>query len=107
MDVPADLWCETAIRTCLQEIIQLGMAASRKQSLSCDDPTYRFSIEEEENMLRKSWSQVVNSYLRWVLVARTPGPDNAVIMEILGKEETRRRLTRVEEVLKGLEIDEQ
>jgi glutamyl-tRNA synthetase len=55
--------------------------------------------------LEKGWVKLIHQYLRWALVAGKPGPDSALTMELLGYEETGRRLAAAEEVLNGLKSD--
>lgn len=48
--------------------------------------------EELSATLKKSWAAVLHKYLRWALVADSPGPDSINLMAALGRKETLRRL---------------
>ena len=51
--------------------------------------------------LKKSWAALLHKYIRWALVADTPGPDSASLMAALGPMETLRRLDLAEKVALG------
>lgn len=51
--------------------------------------------------LKKSWAALLHKYIRWALVADTPGPDSASLMTALGPMETLRRFDLAEKVALG------
>ncbi|ELR02315.1 Glutamate--tRNA ligase mitochondrial [Pseudogymnoascus destructans] len=51
--------------------------------------------------LKKSWAALLHQYIRWALVADTPGPDSASLMTALGPMETLRRFDLAEKVALG------
>ena len=55
--------------------------------------------ESLEGLFRKAWSKLVHGYIRWAIAAGKPGPEGAVSMGILGKEETVRRFERAGDVM--------
>ncbi|TAQ90252.1 hypothetical protein B7494_g1441 [Chlorociboria aeruginascens] len=57
------------------------------------------STEKLEELATKAWSKAVHQYLRWAISAGMPGPDGAVTMSILGREESLRRLKMAKEVI--------
>ncbi|RDL39509.1 Glutamyl-tRNA synthetase [Venustampulla echinocandica] len=52
---------------------------------------------------RKRWSTLVHKYIRWALASGKPGPNSAMTMGILGKEETMRRLAAAKEIILSAE----
>ncbi|KFX94546.1 hypothetical protein O988_06242 [Pseudogymnoascus sp. VKM F-3808] len=61
------------------------------------------AVDNEELivLLKKSWAALLHKYIRWALVADTPGPDSASLMTALGPKETLRRLDLAEKVALG------
>lgn len=53
--------------------------------------------------LRRSWTAALHRYLRWALVAGRPGPDCLALMNVLGREESARRLELAGEVARDIQ----
>jgi glutamyl-tRNA synthetase len=96
MEIPDNLWVGDFLRTKVAEMISMGMHRTME-----DSEERITSDEETERGLEKSWVKLIHQYLRWALVGGKPGPDSVLTMELLGMEETGRRLTTAGEVLKG------
>lgn len=60
-------------------------------------------VDNEELLaaLKKSWAALLHKYIRWALVADTPGPESASLMIALGPKETLRRFDLAEKVALG------
>ena len=54
--------------------------------------------EKDAQSLSKSWVSLVHKYLKWAIVADTPGPDALKLMLVLGPDESNRRLERAEKI---------
>ncbi|KAG9235895.1 glutamyl-tRNA synthetase [Amylocarpus encephaloides] len=78
----------------LKESIETYIRESEERSLSQNtDDKSRVAI------YRKAWTKFIYGYYRWALTGGAPGPDIAVIMMILGKQETVGRLDYAANVL--------
>ncbi|APA10956.1 hypothetical protein sscle_07g057260 [Sclerotinia sclerotiorum 1980 UF-70] len=55
--------------------------------------------EDAQKVIRKSWTKLVHSYIRWAIAGGQSGPDGSDIMEILGREESLRRLRVAKEIM--------
>jgi glutamyl-tRNA synthetase len=100
MNSNSENWNRDSIRPCLQSLISSGV----KYTLENMEGEIELGEEEAASHigLQKSWVRLMNQYLRWALVAGTPGPDSALTMELLGYEETGRRLDAAAKVLNSL-----
>jgi len=96
MEIPDNLWTAELLRTKVAKMISSGMHRTMEESEGG-----RISENKSDPGLEKSWVKIVHQYLRWALVGGRPGPDSVLTMELLGMEETGRRLTTAAEVLKG------
>lgn len=101
MTISPESWGGDTIRPYLQSLVSSGVEYTLKN--------IEGEIESGEEAaashtaLQKSWVKLMNQYLRWALVAGKPGPDSVLTMELLGYEETGRRLDAAATVLKNLE----
>lgn len=62
------------------------------------------NVSDNEDLfvaLKKSWAALLHKYIRWALVADTPGPDSASLITALGPMETLRRFDQAEKVALG------
>ncbi len=100
MTINPESWCGHSIRPYLQSLVSSGVEYTRKNI------EVEFESGEEatasQTGSQKSWVKLMNQYLRWALVAGKPGPDSVLTMELLGYEETGRRLEAAAKVLKNL-----
>jgi glutamyl-tRNA synthetase len=77
--------------------------ASIVQSIATRNLTALDVSDNEELFaaLKKSWAALLHKYIRWALVAESPGPDSVNLMTALGPKETLRRLDLAEKVALG------
>ncbi|TVY43241.1 Glutamate--tRNA ligase, mitochondrial [Lachnellula occidentalis] len=61
--------------------------------------------EKLRDLFKKAWAKAMHGYIRWAIAAGKAGPDGAVSMAILGKEETLRRFDLAREVMMGVVDD--
>jgi glutamyl-tRNA synthetase len=84
-------WNKDAIKVWTNAIIEDRVSRSVRNSEVDEEPL--------ENVLRRAWGKLVHGYIRWAIVAGRPGPDGAVSMSILGREETVRRFELARDVV--------
>lgn len=82
--------CKT-LRSHFSNVVQDTAAQDLRESNVVDN-------EELIVALKKSWAALLHKYIRWALVADTPGPDSASLMTALGPVETLRRFDLAEKV---------
>lgn len=103
LKIPDHLWDGVTISSYVKKMIYMGC------EMTLENTEVGVGTSEEMEALKlkveKSWSGLIYRYLRWALVAVEPGPESQIMMELLGKKETSRRLLAAEEVLKRVESD--
>lgn len=95
-------WSANTIRICINSIVE----TKTEESL---DEVSRYSKLDEKLTKRQAtdaWSRLIYRYLRWALNASRPGPSDASLMEIIGREETLKRLATLAEVHASSASDE-
>lgn len=89
-------WNIQEIKSWTTSIIDQGTTLSIAQISSG-----QITVEDEVGFqaVQKPWAKLVYQYLRWAISARMPGPDVVQMMNILGKEESIRRLQTARELV--------
>lgn len=82
------------LRAHFSDVVQNTVSENLREIILSDN-------EELFVALKKSWAALLHKYIRWALVADTPGPDSASLMTALGPMETLRRLDLAEKVALG------
>jgi glutamyl-tRNA synthetase len=100
MTIDPDSWGGDTIKPYLQSLISSGVKYTL-ENLEGEIGSGEEAAASHTD-LQKSWVKLMNQYLRWALVAGKPGPDSVLTMELLGYEETGRRLGAAAKVLNTL-----
>ncbi|KAE9372324.1 hypothetical protein N431DRAFT_240036 [Stipitochalara longipes BDJ] len=101
MNISDNLWVADLLRAKVVEMISMGTQRTM------EDTEGGVTLNKELELgLEKGWVRLMHQYLRWALVAGKPGPDSVLTMELLGMEETGRRLTTAAEVLNSVKTDD-
>jgi glutamyl-tRNA synthetase len=77
-------WKMEKLRFCTKNVIQVSVEESDESIIE--------ACAMAETSLSKLWTTFVHGYMRWAISAGLPGPDSTLTMNLLGKEETLRRL---------------
>jgi glutamyl-tRNA synthetase len=108
MDIDPKKWGEDEIKSSLAYMVSRGVKKTIDKSQG-DIATSENGMGEEMKALKlqleKGWVKLIHQYLRWALVAGKSGPDSVLTMELLGYEETGRRLATAGELMNGLKSD--
>lgn len=94
LDNHADKPVDDRFKKLNAEFMEVISPVVEKQIAGLDKPLG----EKEAQSLSKSWVALVHKYLKWAIVADTPGPDALKLMLVLGKEESIRRLQLAEKI---------
>jgi glutamyl-tRNA synthetase len=86
-----DEWEIEKLKICTENII--------KDSVESSDKPITEACTEAKTSVSKFWSTFAHIYVRWAISAGRPGPDGALTMSLLGKEETVRRLSLAKDKL--------
>lgn len=105
-DLEEGKWTKTAIKELTNEIIREGAADTIAQLRAggvkhMEDSEPGKALEKGEDVkkaVEKSWGRLVHGYIRWAVVSGMPGPEGAETMQILGREESLRRLETAKRV---------
>lgn len=89
-------WAVESIHVCIKDIIT---SETEKSLQRVENQRPDFDSELTRKNWELSWSKMVYRYLRWAITAGLHGPDGARSMEILGRDETLKRLRNAEEVI--------
>lgn len=94
LDNHADKLVEDRFKKLNADFMEVLASVVEKQVASLAEPLE----EKDAQSLNKSWVALVHKYLKWAIVADTPGPDALKLMLVLGKEESMRRLQLAEQI---------
>jgi glutamyl-tRNA synthetase len=102
-------WSRTMLKVGLDNVIEKGIkstldmvegAANAHGIVEATEVTEAINTKRIIS-IRRDWSRLIHSYLRWAITAGDSGPNGVDTMAILGKEETERRLNVAETVIKN------
>ncbi|CZS99322.1 hypothetical protein WAI453_008225 [Rhynchosporium graminicola] len=98
VDVETEDWTTDVIRERIVWIAQQGaqliMAAMDQKQCARHEESAK-----EELRVKRGWNKMVHQYLRWAIAAGRPGLSDVDTMNILGRQESRRRLRQAERVV--------
>lgn len=99
-DIPEHEWNPTDLKARIDSILEKGIEGTieemKKENESLDPVGLRSG-------LKKSWSALVHSYIRWAIVAGLPGLESGKVMMILGRSESLKRLEVARDALQVVE----
>lgn len=94
--IPLGEWTTDRVRG----VISAAITEHTELSLKFQEEGHFPAAEESRKLAAKTWSKLIHGYIRWAIATGLPGPDGAVSMQILGREETLNRLANAARVLK-------
>lgn len=98
-EIPERDWSSEEIKSCLHSITQQVSFRSFAELRDKNKHWNEVDTNSAQQQWSKAWNKLVHQYLRWALMCAMPGPDCAEIMQILGREETLKRLATASELI--------
>jgi len=99
LEIQDENWRSDVLRERIAWITEQGAGLSLTALSEERGADESWRTQELERVVIKAWAKLVHGYLRWAVAAGKPGPDGAEMMNILGREETVKRLKLAEKVM--------